>query len=206
MQIECGNSLDRRLLNLNLPTTPSLLGVLVSGGIDSAILYYLMLEENRRLGNLHVIKPLTIQRKEGSRYFANLVVAHVQSSFGQKYKAPIIVGNNALPEDQQVRSGVNQAYRMGYAQVYVGVIDQIPEHTIGWEKIGYDENEFYRIPLVNLQKFHIIDLVNQFGQQGLFYITHACDQLEMTRCNTCNGCRERNWGFNQLGLTDPGIL
>lgn len=206
MQIECGNSSDRRILDINLPTTPSLLGVFVSGGIDSALLYYLLMEENRRIGNLHVIKPLTILRKEGSKYFANLVVSHVQSVFGQTYQAPEILGNTDLPEDQQVKSGVNQAYRKGFGKVYVGVIDQIDDHMIGWQKIGYEENDFYKIPLKNLQKFHIIDLVRQLNQEALFYITHACDQLEISRCNTCNGCRERIWGFSQLGLTDPSKL
>lgn len=206
MLVECGNNVDRRFLELNLPSAPSLIGVFVSGGIDSAILYYLLLEENKRLGNKHGIKPLTIERKEGSKYFSDLVVAHVQSQFGQKYNPAARVGNNTLPEDQQVRSGVQQVHRLGFNQVYVGVIDQIPEHTIGWQKIGYNENLFYRIPFKNLQKFHIIDLVQQFNQHALFYITHACDQLEISRCKTCNGCRERDWGFSQLGLADPSIL
>lgn len=206
MLLNCGPAHDRRILDLNLPPTPSLLGVFVSGGIDSALLYYLLMEENRRLGNPHVIEPLTILRKEGSKYFANLVVSHVQSAFELPYSGLTVVGNNTLSEDQQVRSGVRQAYRMGYGQVYVGVIDQIAEHTIGWEKIGYDENDFYRIPFKNLQKFHIVDLVKQFKQEGLFYITHACDQLELSRCHACNGCRERIWGFKQLALQDPGVL
>jgi len=57
-----------------------------------------------------------------------------------------------------------------------------------------------------LNKSHIIDLVIKFNQQSLFHITHSCSSQELGRCNVCNGCNERQWGFDQLGQTDPGTI
>lgn len=206
MQLDCGPVHDRRTLTLNLPATPSHIGVFVSGGLDSAILYYLLLEENRRLGDIHTVIPLTIPRKEGSKHFAKLVVAHVQAAFWLPYTEPLSIGNTQLPEHLQVKSGIKQSYWLGFNEVYVGLIEQLPEHIIGWDKPVYAENSFYRIPLQNLQKCHIVDLIKHAKQEALFYITHACDQLELARCWQCNGCRERAWGFEQLALSDPSML
>jgi hypothetical protein len=206
MQITCGPAHDIRTLNFELPADAANIAVCVSGGIDSAIMYHVLLEENIRLGNLHNIVPVTVWRKEGSKNFAKLVIAHVLASFGKPYQDPTILGDPTLPEDQQVKSAVQAASKLGFRQAYVGIIDQLDEHTVGWVKLGATENNFYRTPLRNLQKSHIIDLVVQRKQQALFYITHACDQTEIGRCGSCNGCRERTWGFEQLALSDPSML
>ena len=206
MQFECGPADDIRTLSFNLPATRSPIAVCVSGGIDSAILYYVLMLENQRTGNLHDIIPVTVLRKEGSKYFAKLVIAHVLASFNKPYRDPMIMGNTTLPEDQQVKSALRDAKWAGFKQAYVGIMDQLQEHTAGWEVIHAPENIFYRTPLVNLQKHHVIDLVVKLKQEALFYITHACDQTEIARCNSCNGCRERAWGFKQLALSDPSML
>lgn len=206
MQFDCGPANDIRTLSFDLPATRSSIAVCVSGGIDSAILYYLLMLENQRTGNLHNIIPITVLRKEGSKNFARLVVAHVLASFGKPYKDPMILGDNTLPEDQQVKSALQAAKWAGFKQAYVGIIDQLPEHTVGWEVIRAPEGSFYRTPMGNLQKHHVIDLVTKLNQHALFYITHACSQTEIARCNMCNGCREREWGFKQLALPDPSML
>ena len=206
MQIDCGPASDIRTLSFDLPASRIPIAVCVSGGIDSAILYYLLMLENQRIGNLHDIIPVTVLRKEGSKNFAKLVIAHVLASFGKSYREPMILGDVTLPEDQQVKSAIQTAKWGGFKQAYVGIIEQLPEHTAGWEVIHAAPGKFYRTPLVNLQKHHVIDLVVKLKQEALFYITHACDQTEIARCNSCNGCRERAWGFEQLALSDPSML
>ena len=69
MIIRCGLQNDLRSILITLPDKKSKIGVLVSGGMDSAILYYLLLLENRWRGNLHTITPIAVMRKEGSKYF-----------------------------------------------------------------------------------------------------------------------------------------
>ena len=90
--------------------------------------------------------------------------------------------------------------------VYLGLIEQLPQHMVGWQPILYKERPQFKAPMSVLNKSHIIDLVIKLNQQSLFYITHSCSVQELGRCNTCNGCNERQWGFDQLGQTDPSMI
>jgi hypothetical protein len=208
MNIICGLNNDLRTVNIQLPTKASKLGVLVSGGIDSAILYYLLLLENQLRGNIHKILPISIIRKEGSKYLSSVVVGHVNQHFQIPFAEPQIVGDNTLPEEEQVKSGVIQALDEGFDLVYAGVIEQLPQHMINWQPIPSKETARFKTPFANVNKSHIIDMVRKLNQDALFYITHSCsdDRFQVGRCNRCNGCAERSWGFSQLGLTDPGTI
>jgi hypothetical protein len=206
MLIQCGPPDDQRTLSFTLPEERTRIAIFISGGIDSAILYFLLLQENKKLNNLHEITPFSIIRKEGSKYFAKLVVAHIHSFYNIPYYDPVIVGDNTLPEDQQVKSGVHEALASGIQMVYTGLIEQLPQHMIDWQPIPYKEGPKFKAPMNVLNKSHIIDLVIKLNQQSLFYITHSCSSQELGRCNSCNGCNERKWGFDQLNCIDPSII
>lgn len=204
MVYETGSNSDLRTLTISLPEQPSKIGIFVSGGIDSALLYYLLNLENKN--KKHTIVPLSIMRKEGSKYFSHLVVAHINETLELPMSKPIIVGKPNLPEDQQVKSGVVEAFQQGFDYIYVGVIEQLDIHMVGWQAIPAQETEKFKTPFSKLNKSHIIDLVHRLGQDSLFNITHSCSTYELGRCKSCNGCNERKWAFDQLNLTDPGKL
>ena len=197
---------QERRVTIDFPTTPTKIAVFISGGLDSAILYYLMLKANAEQGNLHEIATFTISRTEGSRYFARPVIAHVHSQFNIPYKEPLVVGDPSLPGHLQVMSGAASVQHMGYQLLYGGVIDQLPEHIIGYEPAPVEENEVVKLPFKDLTKGYIIDLILRHRQEALFYLTHSCSILEIGKCNSCNGCNERNWGFAQCDLRDPGTI
>jgi len=117
-----------------------------------------------------------------------------------------MVGNNTLPEEEQVKSGVHDAWTLGFQIVYVGLIEQLPQHMVDWQPIPYKESPKFKTPLKMLDKSYIVDLIKHFNQEVLFYITYSCSLLELGRCNRCNGCNERSWGFDQIGLVDPGTI
>jgi 7-cyano-7-deazaguanine synthase in queuosine biosynthesis len=206
MEFPCSVNGQERTVSIALPTTPTKIAVFMSGGLDSAILYYLMLKADIEQGRLHEIATFTINRTEGSRYFARPVIAHVHSQFNMPYKEPIVVGDPSLPGHLQVMSGAASVQHMGYQLLYGGVIDQLPEHIIGYEPAPVEENEVVKLPFKDLTKGYIVDLILRHKQEALFYLTHSCSILEIGKCNTCNGCNERNWGFAQCGLRDPGTI
>lgn len=206
MNIICGPDTDKRNIRINLPQEKSKIGVLISGGIDSAILYYILLLENKLRNNPHEILPISIMRAEGSEYFSKLVVASINEKFKLPNIEATIVGDPTLPDDQQVKSGVDDALELGFNLVYAGVIEQQEEHMIGWIPPPSGETKRFKTPFKNINKTHIIELVTKFKQEDLFYITHTCNVYKVGRCHRCNGCNERAWGFEQLGLTDPGTI
>lgn len=203
MIIDCGPVDDRRTVTIELPANPETLGIFVSGGIDSAILYFLLLKENIQLGNIHNIIPFTLFRKEGSSYAAAPVIEHIHYSLNLPLKRALKVGDTTLPEHQQVGDGMDEAFRAGIDRVYGGLIQQLPQHLVGWTAVRFEETEKFKVPFQHLDKSHVIDLVRQFDQECLYHITHSCI-YDVGRCNECNGCNERSWGFQKLGIEDPG--
>jgi hypothetical protein len=182
------------------------IAVMVSGGIDSALLYYLLHLENIQSGAGRNIVPLSVMRREGSRHFSKLVVAHVHGVLGLPYVDPVVVGDNTLPEEKQVESGAMDSYGLGFRKIYIGLIEQLPQHMVGWQPIPVRQTTTVEYPFRHLNKSHIIDLVRQVKQETLFYITHSCSKLELGRCYNCNGCNERSWAFEQLEISDPGTI
>jgi len=208
MNIICGPADDQREITLTLPNKRSRIGVLVSGGIDSAILYYLLHLENTATGNIHEIRPISILRKEGSRYFSHLVVGAVNQQFNIPFIEPKLFGDNSLPEEKQIKSLVDQSLVSGFNIVYAGAIEQLPQHMVDWQPIPSKETARFKTPFQTINKSHIIDITIKFKQETLFYITHSCASADyqVGRCNRCNGCNERSWGFEKLGLVDPGTI
>lgn len=205
MVITCGPNDDKRQIKLVLPTDPTQIGVMVSGGIDSALLLYMLYAENIVNGNKHDIRVYTVARKEGAKYFACPVVEQIQRSLGIPLQKPFMVGDTSVYEPMQVTTGMVQAVRHGCNEVYLGVIEQQPEHLLGWKKIQVTPDRIFKYPLMHVTKSHIIDAIRFLKQQSLFHITHSCDS-ETGRCGRCNGCRERAWGFSMIGVEDPGFV
>jgi hypothetical protein len=203
MNILCGPDHDLRMVKIDLFFKKERLGVFVSGGLDSAILYFLLLKENKELGNLHDIIPYTLFRKEGSSYAAAPLIEHIHRSLNIPLVRARRVGDTTLPEPQQVGSGIMEARTHGIDKIYAGLIQQLPQHMVNWEPIKYKETEIFKTPFSHLNKSHIVDLIRKFSQEYLYYITHSCVN-DVGRCNICNGCNERSWGFDQLSIIDPG--
>lgn len=202
MQLECGPDHDRRVLNLDLAEYQKQ-GVFVSGGIDSALLYYLAHLENIRTNSNKNIRPIVIHRREGSKYFSYPIIEKIHNLLGVDSKIARL-GDTTLPEPEQVKRAVQQAFQRPpyFEVVYVGVILNRPEHMIGFDQIAIERHERVLIPFINLEKSHIIDMYYQLGIGSLLDYTFSCDQSETTACGKCNGCRERQWGFDQLKRKD----
>ena len=224
MLTECGPEHDRRLFNFTLPVYEEpvrstlsrmffaakgmrknhSIGILVSGGIDSALLYSLLLKENQSTGNKYKITPYTILRKEGSRVYAIQAINHINKLFHLPEQNLNVVGNNTLPEIEQVESGVKEILDTNDF-AFVGVIDSREEHSIDWYRHKFKESERVRYPLLNLQKSHVLDLIYQNNLESVLPFTHSCAIDESKMCGYCNGCKERLWGFNEIGKKDPRI-
>lgn len=220
MKIECGPKHDKRILNFILPVYPDTIaksvlniyckihgisrnykiGVLVSGGIDSALLYYLLLYENQFLKKKFEITPYTILRKEGSKNYAIKVINYINSIFNIPCHTLNVVGDATLSEFQQVESGAIEVLLFNDF-LYTGIIEARPEHSINWIRHKFSETFRKKYPLLHLQKSHVIDLIYTLSLEPIFQITHSCAVNEITPCLECNGCRERKWGFLELDKT-----
>lgn len=217
MQLTCGPNYDLRQFTLELPKYPSLsprveksylrnlglrknynIGVLVSGGIDSAVLYYLLLDQHTKQGSKFSITPYTILRKEGSKFYAKGVINHIHNIFNLPNIELNVVGDPEQPELAQVNTGVRDILEHNDF-VYLGIIESKPEHSLNWIRPTFTETDRIRYPFLKLQKSHVIDILYKYNLEVLLELTHSCAVDERTPCGHCNGCREREWGISQLG-------
>ena len=200
LKLECGPKHDKRIFSLELPTTKRI-GVMVSGGIDSTLLYYLLQFLKKTHNTNHDIKSFVVPRSEGSKYFAKPIVNYVNNLLDIPESYPILVGNTQVDESKQVESGVVDAFKFVKIEtIYIGAIDLRPEHLINIEKPTVVETEVVKLPLLHLEKSHIIDLYYKLGIEAILQHTHSCNNSETVHCGICNGCTERLWGFSQLNI------
>jgi hypothetical protein len=180
------------------------IGVLVSGGLDSALLYYVLQKSNQMINSKFTITPYTVKRVDGSYKYALNTINYINDIFGIPNTDLNLVGDISLEERLQVDSGVKDVLKDNDF-VYVGIIDARPEHLIGWFQFEFKETLRLKYPLMHLQKSHIIDIIIQNKLYELFPLTHTCNIDIPKPCGSCNGCRERFWGFSELGLTEDEI-
>lgn len=222
MKITCGPNYDRRILEFELPVIPAFkniitknlfyktneingnnnIGVLVSGGIDSALLYFLILEENNNTGSKFNIIPYTILRI-GASNPALAVINWIHNY----YKLPLtdlnVVGDPLLPEIDQVQSAIDQLLKNNVDFLYVGVMEDRPEHYVNSYNVKFKDSYRIRYPLLTLQKSHIIDLYIQKNITELIRLTSSCNVghfRDTMPCGVCNGCKAKQWALGQMNL------
>lgn len=196
LKIELGPSHDKRLLEFSLPDSPKRIGVLVSGGLDSAILLYIIKYLNQN--NFHKIVPLTIERAEGSKIYAPKVLDYINSIFINDISNFEVIKLPKIPPHIEVTLAIHLMLRKNLFDVlYLGVIQTREEHAHGITIIKPSTKiDYIKYPLIELEKSHIVDLIYKMKQEYFLDITTSCDTGE--NCGTCNGCNERAWGIDQI--------
>ena len=191
------------LLDISLPEDKKRIGVMVSGGIDSALLYFLLLKEKQLHKSDHIIFPIVMFRQEGSKYYSRPIIDKINNYFDISIRAKRF-GDETLPNHLQLESAILQAISiLQLDKIYVGVIQSRPEHFIGFTPIPIPVNEIISTPFIHLEKDSIVKIYYDLGIEEFLQYTFSCDRHEQKHCNNCNGCSERAWGFAKLGKVDP---
>lgn len=201
LKLDVGPKNDIRTFNLTFPKKPCKIGVLVSGGADSAILYYLMVKVNLEKNLNCEIIPYTKIRPEDNTNYATSVVNYVQDKFNIKRTGPNIVGNDNDPPSWPIKSAIDDALKESNI-LYLAIISSRPEHSIGfWPRPRFVPTLEKRYPMLYLEKSHVIDLYIKFNVLDLLKLTNSCRMPNLDKpCGYCNGCKERAWGLKEMSL------
>lgn len=168
-------------------------GIFISGGLDSALLYYLLLKENKN------VTPLLVVKNQNQQKYAIDVITYVQ----ELHKVAI---SPRLLKNTDIKLAAQEAIDLGFTPLYFGVIKELDEFLVDWESNNFVENKWIKGPLKDFDKSEIVKMIIENKIEHLFSITHSCAKQSQGRCGVCNRCRERAWAFSQLGLTDPGTI
>lgn len=212
MIVIVGPEHDKRQVEIALPADKKRIGIMLSGGADSAILLYILALEKKISGSEHELIPFTVARPDGAWNYVKPIVDCVNEILDITLPAPLQVGDPTLHHSQQGRSGEREAReKYGIEHCFYGsqahpdkaLIELPGEYPARPDKVDLPGTT---IPFALVDKRHTIDLYNVFDVWPLIELTHSCTALTEGRCGQCYNCVERAWAFGELGFTDPGSM
>lgn len=185
-------------------------GIMLSGGLDSAFLLYLILNKNKNI----IIQPFSILKHDHSYKYVNPIIKYFNKQFGIDIPETILVGNPNVHHRMQGTLGVGEVFRKyPKIQILFSGLNQNPPEPFGdpnWIKPNRPSSDYQvpkmKFPFLHLYKTDIVSLMFEHGQEELMNLTHTCTELTDSRCGECFQCNERAWAFDQLGKTDTGTL
>lgn len=197
------------------------IGLQLSGGMDSAILGFLLVRSIRTSGSRARIKPISfdLEVKPPARPLANRVLTRLREITGEglwldPYEFSIPREECQAPnKTYAVRNHVKALRNLGLIDVeFVGTTkNPPPEARSEFQRDEFREarrddpkpispEAFTQRPLSFLDKRQIVDLYRRFDLlESLLPITASCDAnlegLIEFPCGKCWWCQERDWGL-----------
>jgi hypothetical protein len=181
-------------------------GILLSGGLDSAILLYLLVSVNSEIK----IQPFTIAKTDGAYLYADPIIEHFNSKFKLAIPKTIVVGDPTVHHRLQSTTAVKDIFEKHPVDtLFIGINQNPPElaNLKGAPKRDTKStNPRIVFPFVDLYKHNILEFMYAANQEDLVDITHSCTEQQQGRCSQCWQCTERAWAFKQLNKIDTGLL
>lgn len=221
----CGPEADKREVTFSVPEDPgkNLLAA-ISGGVDSAVMLYVLAQMNKEHQLQHKIFPVTVtntvSETDESLLHARKVIKWVSAELDVAFEQHIIGGDNRLPHNKITNSFLlAQMATRKFQHLYVAE-NKIPPIPFPFG----DKNDFPGLaprlapvrkgnptgnaagilPFSDVFKTHIVDLYFQLGITELLEFTHSCAERQVGKCHLCWWCSERQWAFRELNKIDPG--
>jgi hypothetical protein len=181
-------------------------GILLSGGLDSSILLYLLIKNNPIIK----IQPFTIDKSDDAYLYADPIIEHFNNKFNLSIPKTIVVGDPTVHHREQNRTAVKEIFeKYPVDTLYIGINQNPPELNLlpGAPKRAIrSPHPKIVFPFVDLYKHDILKFMYDDNQEDLINITHSCAGQKYGRCNICWQCTERDWAFKQLNKKDTGLL
>lgn len=215
MRITVGKDNFIKQVDIKLPEGKQRIGVMLSGGADSAVLLYLLCLERRMDRSTQEIVPFTVARPDGAWDYVKPIVEWVRNKLDltiEQLPDPIKVGDPTVHHSQQGRTGEYEARtKYGIEHIFYGsqahpdralieLPGEYPSRPASVELPGTT------CPFALVDKRHTLNLYDIFDVWPLIELTHSCTALTKGRCGECYNCKEREWALSQLEFTDPGVM
>lgn len=182
------------------------IGLLLSGGLDSAALGYLLVTGRNALKTSNVFEFIVLPTSDAALKHALTVAAWLDGIGGVPSKIRV-KGNPNLHHALRVRSALHEALKdLPHLSLVLNAANATPEELSGGPIRVNSSNPRVHLPFFSYTKDKLVALYLTFKTDELFRITHTCTETRGLRCGICWQCRERAWAFNKCGYKDPGTL
>lgn len=189
--------------------------IMLSGGLDSAVLLYIMLDAYRKKFICPKIQIFTIPKKDGSHLYVDSILEYFCRQFNIKLPSKIFVGNPEAYHSHQSTTAVLEILSKYPDIDYIYfATNQNPNEAFDYSdfnpgeypnRVKKSDHRKVIMPFIEMHKDQILKLLFDNNQQPLIDLTHSCTEWSNGRCNICFQCRERQWAFNRLDELDTGI-
>lgn len=211
MQLTLSNG---KQINVSIPTDVKKAGIMLSGGMDSALLLYMLVVELVvELGSPDdiTLKVYNVPNpKDNASLYSSKIVEYISTAFNKPLEI-ISVGDVTLAHNRIINEPAGKILRDKEVDLLFSATNQNPPVDLG--NVGYPwrrspdapPTKNVAFPFVHLYKNEILEAYQLLGQLDLAGLTHSCTESTGARCTKCFQCLERAWAFSQLGLVDNGI-
>lgn len=192
------NSLGNKI-ELDIPDDAMHLGLAMSGGMDSALLCHMLLDNMRKWQKLTIF---TVDLKD-SKLFVDTILKSFDTNIEIEIKTipdPKNPNGALTPQFKELAKTVDYFYTATTA--LPPWADGIPA---GQKPRRYLETRWQNVitPFGIYDKTIVVDLYKRLGLLGsLLPLTHTCTERASTNCGQCFACRERQWAFIIQGIED----
>lgn len=185
-----------------IPNDAKKITVLVSGGIDSTILLYLLAKEVSEQHNDIEINVVSFRSAVVNPERVQRIVSYIE----QRWSINITYGKSA-PSGliREVVSNVLEVYQSDV--VYTGCNLVVTDQFTPTKYIlndtppvrGEPLNERHIRPFISYDKVKIVELYLEHNLLELLQMTHSCG-LTSEECGECYFCTEKIWATKKLGI------
>jgi hypothetical protein len=195
-------------MKIDIPTDCTKIHILLSGGMDSAILLYLLSKENILSGRNLPIKCYTMSPNKSLlvtnrvlKWFNDRDIFVKHQRFGKRgYIIKFVVDTILLLERGYVYTGCNKVLVDEFTPTVYIEGDTPPAR-------GSAHSEYHIRPFIDMDKSQIMDIYIKENILDLLKLTNSCGALigGKTQCGGCYFCMERAWAAKKLNLTDTPL-
>lgn len=190
-------------------------GIMLSGGLDSAILLYIILKEAKEKNIKLEIQPFSIPKYDGSYLFVEGILEYLKNIFKIDIPNTILVGDPNAHHTQQSKTAVLEIFQK-YSEIdfIYFATNQNPTKDFDYSlypagsfpnRVTKSEHLKVIMPFIDMYKDQILKILFDHNQVELLNLTHSCTEQKTGRCGRCFQCNERAWAFRQLNKLDTGI-
>lgn len=189
------------------------IGVMVSGGLDSTLLAYLLL--TYRTDN--VIRLFVVPRPDDSHNHALRIGEYLNKTFNVELELNV-VGNGDVHHSKQVTSGLKEAIENYNCDIFLTSVTKNPEslqppemlHNYNYggfipKRVKSWHNKVYDV-FWNYTKECTVAVIKELQLNEIVELSHTCTTSKTVRCGRCWQCCERQWAFNKNDYEDKGTM
>lgn len=184
-------------MKIHIPKDCEKIIVLLSGGIDSALLLFLLMRERKETGRMIPVKCFVMRSSTTAHtgvlnWISEYYQEEIPFELIPKFYIREAVSNILLIDSGYVYSGCNLVLENHFTPSVYLMGDTPPVR-------GPALNEFHLRPFIDIPKDVIIQEYQKLNIMDLLKITVSCGVSD-NPCGGCYFCLEREWGMKKAGI------